>query len=234
MSESAKNQFWITLHKLTMEENNRGIEYLKNIADKYAYVLHNKDVSEDGELKTPHYHMYLYTKDRVRESTLRNKLSTMMGCNLDGCKVEYAQSPRSCIRYLVHKDSPDKYQYEHCEIIVRNISVDAYLSDDASMMVKDSLEAYEVIQVVEECNFSPKAIMLRIGLKKYMRYRGAINDLIGFHTYHPYEWNEEPKSAPRVKPLTETPITEISEDGGITQVVEERPPFLEPLLKERQ
>ena len=47
---------------ITKEDILTGIEQGKNYIDKYAFILHDKDKNENGELKASHYHILLHFK----------------------------------------------------------------------------------------------------------------------------------------------------------------------------
>lgn len=98
---------------------------LESFWDKALYILHDcdcftesevqewkiKNKSEDcpfgvGELKKPHYHCIGY-----REAPL------ILGCaaekfGLSSNYVQKCKSFKAAVRYLVHKDHPDKFQYD--------------------------------------------------------------------------------------------------------------------------
>lgn len=73
-----------------------------------AYILHDKDVTEDGSIKPPHYHVVVNLLNPQR-------LSFFNQYKIDGdenllCQI--ATCPQSCFDYLTHKHNPDKYQYD--------------------------------------------------------------------------------------------------------------------------
>jgi len=75
--------------------------------------LHDKDIDPTGEVKKPHYHVTLLypsvkTFDQVAELVITElKQPIPIKC----------QSVKGSIRYMVHKDNPDKYQYEWNDIV---------------------------------------------------------------------------------------------------------------------
>lgn len=71
---------------------------------KYAYIVHDKDNE-----KQPHVHIVL----NYENARLFNGMVEMFkGAHVEPCKF-YNQS----IRYLIHKDDDDKFQYDFDEII---------------------------------------------------------------------------------------------------------------------
>lgn len=74
--------------------------------------LHEFDCDENGELKKPHYHIYMEFEG---VKTIEQILSF---CRLIDA-VEYVlpvESKRKALRYLIHLDDPNKYQYPKEEI----------------------------------------------------------------------------------------------------------------------
>ena len=74
-------------------------------------ILHDKDCNKDGELKKPHYHVMLMSdspKTPKQWVDIRNHIGGV-GCETIVSKKGYA-------RYLLHLDSPNKYQYDRKEL----------------------------------------------------------------------------------------------------------------------
>lgn len=77
--------------------------------------IHDKDINPNGELKKPHYHIILFfpgptTYNRVYKITQE----------LNQPIPKRVISPIGMIRYLTHKDNPEKYQYDEKDIITIN------------------------------------------------------------------------------------------------------------------
>lgn len=104
-------------------EDNSHCEILDYIISyfEYAYILHDKDkhledvIDEEtkeikyktGELKKPHWHVIISFKNPRSVKSIKNEL---MLAHVETCNF-YAYS-----RYLIHKDTPKKYQYSKDEI----------------------------------------------------------------------------------------------------------------------
>lgn len=77
----------------------------------FVSPIHDKDTDPDGEIKKPHYHVMvnyqtLKSFDQVKELTdlLKQPIP------------QKVHNTRSLLRYFVHLDNPDKYQYNQSEI----------------------------------------------------------------------------------------------------------------------
>lgn len=74
--------------------------------------LHDKDVNPDGEPKKPHYHiMMMHTSVKTREQAIEAFKE------IEGVGCEVINSRRGYARYLIHKDNPEKYQYDEKDVI---------------------------------------------------------------------------------------------------------------------
>lgn len=74
------------------------LSLLPEVFKEWAYILHDKDTDENGELKKPHYHVVGRLENPALISTVANKLC------LPENHLEYCKSFRSSVRYLVHAD----------------------------------------------------------------------------------------------------------------------------------
>lgn len=84
---------------------------LKNLS--YAVILHDKDITEEGEPKKPHYHVILDYNNPHEFSAISNKF--------EGAHIENIKSFENAIQYLTHKNNPEKYQYRFEDIKTNNI-----------------------------------------------------------------------------------------------------------------
>jgi len=77
--------------------------------------LHDRDITEDGEIKKEHYHVLLMYDGVKTLEQAREDISMFNGV---GCEV--VRSIRGYARYLIHADDPDKYQYDAKDVIELN------------------------------------------------------------------------------------------------------------------
>lgn len=75
--------------------------------------LHDHDKNPDGEYKKPHYHVILCF-DGNKSFDQIDSISRGM---LHGTIPQRVDHLRGTVRYLVHMDNPDKYQYDVKDII---------------------------------------------------------------------------------------------------------------------
>ena len=82
------------------------LDYIKRNYQNYIYILHNRDVKEDNTLKKEHYHVLLYFPNQKSLSSLKKQL-----CLNDSDFYEI-KSFSGQLRYLIHYDDDDKFQYD--------------------------------------------------------------------------------------------------------------------------
>lgn len=88
---------------------------------KWAYVLHDMDTDENGELKKPHIHWMGSRKTPVTIKTIANALG------LAEHEVERTRQFKAMARYLIHADDPDKFQYD-ADKVVTNFDYGRYVT----------------------------------------------------------------------------------------------------------
>jgi hypothetical protein len=106
---------------LTINQQAKCYKHVKEIIFQsepifYAFILHDKDIAEDGTLKEAHYHVVLSYKNPKTETAVRNLF--------EGAHEEVARSISNTCKYLLHvtpEASDDgKHQYEISEAISNN------------------------------------------------------------------------------------------------------------------
>lgn len=85
----------------------------KSSYDFYAYIFHDKDVDENGELIPKHLHLLCIDKGGTTFKRHCERFSSVIAANF----IEKGTSPRALARYLTHKDSPKKFQYSYDDIV---------------------------------------------------------------------------------------------------------------------
>lgn len=119
-------------------------EYIKNNYD-YASILHDKDVTEDGEIKKEHYHVAVRFEGDARWASAV--------CKELGIKENYCQEIRGLdrtLQYLIHYNDSDKAQYD-IELVQGPLKTK--LIESINKIGKgESEKVVELIQFIEESN----------------------------------------------------------------------------------
>ena len=80
---------------------------------EYAYILHDKDINEDGNTKAPHFHLYIRYSNALTLNSMSNKF--------DGAHIEKPNNKEYCLQYLIHRNDPEKFKY-NSDNVISNIS----------------------------------------------------------------------------------------------------------------
>lgn len=154
------------------------MNYVEEFILEYAYILHDKDVNEKGEIKKEHYHVVIKFNEGITISSLSKKL------NLDEnyitpTKGSYVYG----LRYLVHADHKDKYQYEVSDVVgplksrlIKSLNGDKTESD----------YIIEIFNLIDNSDYIELSSFLRYlatqGMWTYYRRNAyTINQLISIH-----------------------------------------------------
>jgi hypothetical protein len=73
--------------------------------------LHDKDLNSDGTPKKAHYHITLLFPSNKSYEQVKELTDTLNSTSPIKC-----QSVKGSIRYMIHKDNPEKYQYNWNDI----------------------------------------------------------------------------------------------------------------------
>lgn len=116
----------------TMDEVFRIEEYCRDNHIKFAYILHDKDINDDGTKKKLHWHFDVFF-EQVR-SIKKVSEEYKVPLNL----IEWKADKIGTIQYLVHRNHPLKYQYQVSNI-VSNMDIDKYFIEDKKSSETDDL-----------------------------------------------------------------------------------------------
>lgn len=116
------------------------LDRLKSFFPMLAYIVHDMDVDKSGVLKKPHIHWV-----GQRSACTLDFVATSLG--IPENDIEYCRKFKRSIRYLAHKDSPGKYQYDVCKIET-SFDLTKYFDDDYS---NDMLDEIVDFIFLDEC-----------------------------------------------------------------------------------
>ena len=90
----------------------------------WAYIVHDKDVNEDGTPKEPHVHIVLELVESRQYSTVGGYVGVpaQYVCAIRQ-KVKVGKRMMSdiggALAYLTHRNAPDRYQYDDSEVVAK-------------------------------------------------------------------------------------------------------------------
>lgn len=139
----------------------------------YAFRLHDKDVNENGELKTPHIHLHLTCDKRHQIKYFIYLLADLLHFDESLISVKVSNSDAGDIQYLIHKNNPDKFQYSS-DGIYTNFPKDVF--DD--LMQRKIITSYTTKELIKLCSENDKLILMEIlGPERYNHLRNVINEI---------------------------------------------------------
>lgn len=108
----------------------------------YAYILHDKDLDETGELKKPHWHVVVNVGNNGRWNT---SLTSELG--IEPNYIMPCDNVEKALQYLIHYNDFDKYHYDVNEVkgtmknkLEKSLNVDGKDEGERIMEIIEMLE----------------------------------------------------------------------------------------------
>lgn len=150
IGSSEKVTYWFAMILYPeCQEHMKILEYIKSSTYKYeyGYILHDKDIDENGELKKPHIHlMYKYPK-RV---SAKNQYESFCGL------INHVEPIHDCVSYydyMLHRRIEDfiseKHLYDDSEMITSDNFTKKCIGKTSKTSLSKSLILYNYVR---ECN----------------------------------------------------------------------------------
>lgn len=119
--------------------------------------LHDADLNGDGSEKKPHYHVFLSFEGKKSYDQLY-----ILTRRFNGTIPKRVESPQGLIRYFIHKDNPDKAQYQIEDItLFGGLDIEKYFKPTASH-VSEIID--EMIQFIYDNDLTEWAELQRYAL----------------------------------------------------------------------
>lgn len=110
---------------------------------KYALILHDKDLTGEGEKKKNHYHVLIYYENAKTESSVRRFFSDNQLID-NVTLINYKNDLKQAVRYLLHIDNNDKAQYTLDEI-ESNFEINSYFNN---LISNETLDIQLIRQII--------------------------------------------------------------------------------------
>lgn len=140
---------------------------------EWSFILHDKDVNDDGVLKTPHVNLVALLSKRTRLSTVMHKIADIFEVDDLAVSIETCSDYAGSLQYLIHKNDGNKFQYARDEIVSNIPSVDLNSILDGET---DTLSYDRLVDLVTHSR-SKLNLIEDLGLGLYRHYRPVINDI---------------------------------------------------------
>lgn len=108
---------------------------------RFAYILHDKDKDNDGNLKPKHYHLYAKRNSMITAQSIDNFCKS---CNENLFYENLHYTDSSILRYLIHKGDLDKYQYD-----INDVVCNFDLSSEINKVYDDKVDISCVIDMLD-------------------------------------------------------------------------------------
>lgn len=112
---------------------------------EYAFIEHDMDLTENGEFKKTHYHLYIKLNKKKTFGGVYEILNNWKeNCTQSNLIINIKNKPKF-IRYFTHIDDLDKTQYPITDILT-NIDIDNYFSIELT----DSLFTKNILKLIDD------------------------------------------------------------------------------------
>lgn len=141
--------------------------------------LHDKDINADNTPKKPHYHIILIYEGPTTFNNVKGLCDT-----LNQPIPQPLDSIRGYYRYLVHKDNPEKYQYDEYKISTLNgFDISNYLDLTTTEVLSIIKEILQLIQDKNITEFQELVDILRADESLYYYLDVCSNKYNFINTY---------------------------------------------------
>ena len=155
---------------LPLQNVERGLG--KPAIQRWAYILHDKDVREDGTLKEPHYHVLVWLK----YSQESKHVAEWFGVQEQF--VERVKSDVGALEYLTHANAPEKYQYDASDV-VSSFDMQKAIETE-KRRISDNARKDEIITGIDEGTIREYNLYEHISITEYDRFKKSIENAFAF------------------------------------------------------
>lgn len=111
MSKNVRAYNWLlVLYPNEDESHKKALDYIISHYNNIAYINHDKDITESGELKKQHTHILISFDYQRWRNAIAEELKILPNY------IEKCENMNMSLRYLIHYDNEDKAQYDINEV----------------------------------------------------------------------------------------------------------------------
>lgn len=156
------------------------LDYIQENIKEYAFILHDRDFNEVGEIKKEHYHVIIKFPSPRSISGLSKELNIKENY-IEPTKKSYVYG----LRYLIHADDEEKFQYEINDV-VGPLKEQLKKSLDSDKTEADYV--LEIMSIIDNLDYIYITDFVKIiansGLWSYYRRNAyTFNQVISEHNY---------------------------------------------------
>lgn len=122
----SKCRNWSIITYLSEAQINQVLDVHETSIKGYAYILHDKDFTDEGKQKEPHYHLLILLHNGNTQVAMQkwfNGFEDDEGVPINSF-LQVLEYPKNAFNYLTHNTplSKDKYQYSVDDIVCPDVS----------------------------------------------------------------------------------------------------------------
>ncbi len=140
------------------------------VKTKYAFICHDKDTTPDGAV-AKHYHIFLhFGTTSIRFDVLKKYIPYG--------QIKTARNSHAAMQYLIHKNNPEKFQYEKKDIFtnMEQEAFDAYFINDSKIKrMTEQEELSDILAGIENFEIKEYDIFKYVDVEMYSKYKSRIN-----------------------------------------------------------
>lgn len=161
-----------------MEWLNSYVTSIRTELNAYNYfaIIHDKDINELGQKKTKHLHLILLSTEKSSGLDILTMLCKILNCKEVQISIDKVYNIKQDIRYLIHEDQPNKFQYSKNEIITNRKTYLWTCLEDEKEYTTFTIEDCEKAVQLEHLDLID--LMKRYGLEQYKKNRVVMIDII--------------------------------------------------------
>lgn len=107
MSKNERAYNWLlVLYPYEDNSHQVALDYIQFHYDNYAYITHDKDITDTGELKKKHVHVVIKFDTQRWRNAIAEELNILPNY------IEKCNNLDTSLKYLIHFDNQDKAQYD--------------------------------------------------------------------------------------------------------------------------
>lgn len=165
----------IVIRKNREINKDRLIEWLGSNCDKYAFIVHEKDINLEGFVEGIHYHIVITLYKATRLSTTLTSICDYLEITPFGVEIDKTNNLEGSLQYLIHKNDKQKTQHDISEVI-HNWETSEFLTIMNSDANNGALTLERLIELCKESE-TLLDVIEGVGLGRYHLYRPTINDV---------------------------------------------------------
>ena len=139
-----------------------------------ASIIHDKDITEQGEQKQVHLHAYIETPQKHTKKQLLSLVVAVLQVEANQVSIQGDNNGFLLVQYLTHKNDQAKHQYPVEKVKTNNIELFGYKYNQK--YTDPEARAMYLIADIKACR-TLSELMDRQGLETANRYRAYFNQI---------------------------------------------------------